>query len=181
MKRYRYDQSVETGDRLAGLWCEFEQALDRPSDLAALFVNLSRELQQEYEIKKGFMALRDGNYTRFLAVARFKAGGPCKKLSLKLPSVDSLFEKVAESGQVFADNYAELFDGNRMEKRLLIDDDTVSYLLRPLKYEGRVVGLIGYSSDQPGTFITLEEGRLDPFFEILGAIIGSQQPVPETA
>lgn len=181
MKRTEQNPSTEVDQRLASLWTEFEQALDEPVDVATLFVDLSGELELRYDIRKGFIALRDGEFTRFLAIARFKAGGTCKKLSLKLPADDSLFERVAEDGSPFSDNYAELFDGNHIEKRLLIDDDTVSYLLRPLKYDGTVVGLIGYSSDQPGTFVTLEEGEFDPFFDLLGAIIGTRMRQPATA
>jgi len=156
-------------DRVA---TDLDQILNKKLDPRAVFNGLSRSLLQEFDIKKGFLALREGDQTRFLAVAAWKEGRIRKNLSLRLPNVSSLFEKVAESGQIYSENFAALFDGNYMERQLLLDDDTASFMLRPLKHEAKVVALIGYSSEVSEAFVAFEEGLLDPIFDRVGAYLG---------
>jgi transcriptional regulator with GAF, ATPase, and Fis domain len=151
---------------------DLEQILRDKPDPRAVFNRLSRSLLQEFDIKKGFLALREGDQTRFLAVAAWKDGKTRKNLSLRLPNVSSLFEKVAESGQIYSENFAALFDGNYIERQLLLDDDTASFMLRPLKHDARVVALIGYSSEASEAFVAFEEGLLDPIIDRVGAYLG---------
>jgi len=151
---------------------DLDLVLRKKSDPRAVFNGLSRSLLQEFDIKKGFLALREGDQTRFLAVASWKEGRTRKNLSLRLPNISSLFEKVAESGQIYSENFAALFDGNYMERQLLLDDDTASFMLRPLKHDAKVVALIGYSSEVSEAFVAFEEGLLDPIFDRVGAYLG---------
>jgi len=138
------------------------------------FKRLTAELQNKHDITRGFLALREAGAARFLAVARFTESGTLKSLSLKVPIVNSLFEKVAEDGGVYINNFAELFDGNTIENRLLIGEGTQSFVLRPLKHDGKLVGLLGYSSDEPDAFVTFEDGLLDPVIECLSVTIAGQ-------
>ena len=160
---------TEAVDRIAA---DLDQILSDRPDPRTMFNGLSRSLLQEFEIKKGFLALREDDQTRFLAVAAWKEDKTRKNLSLRLPNISSLFEKVAESGQIYSENFAALFDGNYMERQLLIDDDTASFMLRPLKYEAKVVALIGYSSEASEAFMAFEEGMLDSVFDRVGAHLG---------
>lgn len=157
---------------------DLDHILGYEPDPRALFSHLSRSLLQEFDIKKGFLALREGDQTRFLAVAAWKDGKTRKNLSLRLPNISSLFEKVAESGEIYAENFAALFDGNYMERQLLLDDDTASFMLRPLKYEARVVALLGYSSEVSEAFVAFEEGLLDPIFERVAAYLDHLESEP---
>lgn len=166
-----FEESTNSITQLVSELCRSVEELDDPMDT---FANFSRLLETRFEIKKGFLALREGDQTRFLAVASWKKDKVRKKLSLKLPNTSSLFEKVAESGQIYAENFATLFDGNFIERQLLLDDTTESFMLRPLKHEGRVVGLIGYSSEVPDAFVTIQEGYIDAAFESLGDCLGKR-------
>ena len=82
-----------------------------------------------------------------------------------------IFEKVAESGQVYTENFCDTFTGNFFERKLLLDSDSRSFVLQPLKSEGEVVGLIGYSSEQPTAFTMFEEGLLEKMANRFGAIV----------
>jgi transcriptional regulator with GAF, ATPase, and Fis domain len=171
-----WDDSIDGSDSGYESACDrvtadLKEIMENRPNPQALFTGLSRSLLQEYDIKKGFLALREGDQTRFLAVAAFKEGRTQKNLSLRLPNVSSLFEKVAESGQIFSENFAALFDGNYMERQLLLDDDTASFMLRPLKCDTKVVGLIGFSSETSEAFVTMEEGLLDPVFDRVAAYL----------
>jgi hypothetical protein len=159
-----FEESTTGITQLVSELCQSVEEFDDPMDA---FTNFSRLLETRFEIKKGFLALREGDQTRFLAVASWKKDKVRKKLSLTLPNTSSLFEKVAE-------NFATLFDGNFIERQLLLDDTTESFMLRPLKHEGRVVGLIGYSSEVPDAFVTIQEGYIDAAFESLGDCLGKR-------
>lgn len=151
------------------------------SDPPTIFLRFTRELQRVYDITKGFLAIREGDMTRFLAVATFSNGTVRKNLSLKLPSAPSLFEKVADDGKLYTESFAELCDGNLIERRLLLDDDTRAFMLRPLKFDGRVVGLLGYSSDNPDAFVTFEEGLIDPALDEFGCVLGRMEQCEDSA
>jgi GAF domain-containing protein len=152
-----------------------ERTLVKNTDPRIIFAEFTRALQREYDIKKGFLALKEGSRTRLLAVATWNRGQARKNLSLRLPSSSSLFDKVTEDGRIYTESFAELFDGNMIERRLLIDDDTQSFMLRPLIFDGHVVALLGYSSDSPHAFVTFEEGQLDPLIDRLAEAIARFQ------
>ena len=169
-----------SGDKATGRWArltaQIDETLSAAADPRTAFSEFSRLVESAFTIRKGFLALREENQTRFLAIASWKKGGERRSLSLLLPQTASLFERVAETGQIYSEAFAEFFDGNRIERSLLFDHDTVSFMLRPLKHDARVVGLIGYSSDLPDAFVTIEDGRLDPAFDRLAAFLGRLQP-----
>ncbi|MCX6833925.1 MAG: hypothetical protein NTW07_02130 [candidate division Zixibacteria bacterium] len=171
----RLSDNKSAGSR-ASLTAQIDEVLSTATDPRTAFSEFSRLMESTFDIRKGFLALREKNQTRFLAIASWKKGGERRSLSLLLPQTPSLFEKVAENGQIYSETFAEFFDGNRIERSLLFDDDTVSFMLRPLKHEARVVGLIGYSSDISDAFVTIEDGQLDPAFDRLATFLGRLQP-----
>ena len=166
---------------LGTVFAELEHSLAGITDPRAAFVQFSRLIERCLDIRKGFLALREGDQTRFLAVAGWKKDGPPRSLSLRLPNVASFFEKVAEDGKLYSEEIAEFFDGNTIERRLLFDEDTVSFMLRPLKFDGRLVGLLGYSSDAPEAFVTAESGALDPAFERFATTLSGLRLEPTPA
>jgi hypothetical protein len=173
-----YDKTGSSGGStgtIERLLDDLDQVLSDQTEPAGMFSEFTRCLEREFDISKGFLAIREGDHTRFMAVATFIKGKTRKNLSLRVPSMPSLFEQVSESGQIYSDSFAELFDGNLIEKRLIIDDDTISFMLRPLKHEGTVVGLIGYSSDVPEAFVVFEEGLLNPAFDRLASLLGNPE------
>ena len=76
---------------------------------------------------------------------------------MNLPHVKSLFEKVMDHGRLYTEGFSESFSGNFFEKKLLIDDGTRSFALHPLNCDGKIIGLVGFSSVKPGAFAMLEE------------------------
>ena len=156
----------------------FQYDIDRQwaadADLSDIFIDLTSELQNHYHISRGLLLLKDQGSTRFIAVSTWNNGRTRKNLSLRIPSVSSLFEKVAEHGQVFSESFCDLFSGNSFERNLLIDDSAQSYVLQPLKLCGEVVGLIAYSSEDPTVFTTFEDGALADVANQLAQRIGNR-------
>ena len=117
------------------------------------------------------MILRRPGSNKLAAVSTWHNGLVREGLSINLPDESSLFSKVAAEGRLFTDDFFGIFSGNFFERKLLLDDDSRSFVLQPLKSDGRVLGLLGYSSRKPMAFVTFEEGALDDICDRLGSII----------
>ena len=130
------------------------------ADLSEVFQALTSELQNFYEFNRAILLIREGDGTRFTAVSTWDKGRIRKNLTLVVPGESSLFEKIAESGHLFSEQFCGIFSGNPFERDLLITGETQSYAVQPLKNDGTVVGLIGFSSTEPSAFATFEEGAL---------------------
>ena len=167
------DESRENGGTSLKEVCH--SLLQQETTPQAAFRTLTNALQRQFEINRGFLALREEDQARFLAVARFTDTGALKALSLRIPGINSVFEKVAEDGGLYVENFVQLFEGNTIENRLLIGENTESFVLRPLKNAGRLVGLLGYSSDTTDAFVTFEDGILDPVIDCLVSVIAAQR------
>jgi len=165
-------RDLTAGER-ASFYCNINVPFSAGTDISDIFIALTRELQQFYPIKKGLLIAREKDSTHFMATASFSREKTRKNLSLRLPSVSSLFEKVAEGGLVYTENCGEFFSGNSFERNLLLDADTRSFVVLPLKHHGEVMGIIGYSSDDATAFAIFEEGLLDDMAGWLAARIAA--------
>lgn len=139
--------------------------------LSESFFELTKYLRRNYDIDKGVLVLIDDGGHRLSAISTWHDGLSRDGLSLNLPADSSLFEKVIEHGQVYTEDFCGAFSGNFFERKLLLDDDSRSFVLQPLKSEGRVLGLLGYSSHRPTAFAMCNEGTFDEVAARFGAMI----------
>ncbi|MBU8934656.1 MAG: hypothetical protein KOO62_11720 [candidate division Zixibacteria bacterium] len=135
---------------------------ERCVNLAQAFSELTEELTRDFEISKGVLVVRMQDTNNLAAISTWKDGAMRDGLTVSLPTKSSLFEKVAEEGLVYTEDFCEAFSGNFFERKLLLDDDSRSFVVQPLKTDGKVVGLLAYSSDQPIAFAMFEEGANRP-------------------
>ncbi|MFQ6009001.1 MAG: GAF domain-containing protein [Candidatus Zixiibacteriota bacterium] len=149
----------------------FDRLLGSHRDLSEQFFELTQQLCKKFEISKGVLVLRQEQPRRLTAISTWKHGLERDGLAINLPNDSSLFEKVAEQGQVYTENFCESFVGNFFERKLLLDDTSRSFVLQPLKANGHVVGLVGYSSENPTAFTVLEEGVLEQEASAFAALI----------
>ena len=160
-------QKISAGDDIPEDHCW----LRKDDQLSESFFALTKYLRNKYAIDKGVLVLIDDGGNRLSAISTWHDGQARDGLSLNLPTESSLFEKVIEHGQVYTEDFCESFSGNFFERKLLLDDDSRSFVMQPLKSEGRVIGLIGYSSRQPTAFAVCDEGSLDEIAAMFGAMI----------
>ncbi len=139
---------------------DFESDLPDKASIAEIFGELTRRLEVKFDINKGVLVLRNQIENSFLAISTWNDGEFLDGLAISLPTAPSLFEQVADDGQVFSDSYAGIFSGNFFEKKLLLSRNSKSYMLHPLKHEGQIVGMLGYSSEEDLSFTVFEEGIL---------------------
>ncbi len=150
------------------------RAVVRPeAELSASFTGLTRRLACQYPIDKGVLILRDSGSSELSAISTWRDGVVRDGLKLNLPSDGSLFEKVAEDGRVYAEDFCGSFSGNFFERKLLLDNDSRCFVIQPLIFEGKVNGLLGYSSRRPSAFAMFAEGALDDIAERFGELIDS--------
>jgi transcriptional regulator with GAF, ATPase, and Fis domain len=153
----------------------------KPASISGCFLDLTRQLQDKFEISRGLLLVREKGSTQFVAVSTWSKCKTRKNLTLRVPGVSSLFEKVAESGQVYSESFCDLFSGNSFERNLLLSPEAQSFVLQPLKFEGEVVGLIGYSSNSSCAFATFEEGLLTGIADQFAQLVVSQSPTRVSA
>lgn len=139
----------------------FQTSYNGDSEPSEIFFELTRHLRSEFKINKGVLLLRPDAGSPLAAVSTWNNGQTREGLAIKLPSDSSLFEQVAKQGRVYTDSFCAAFSGNFFEKKLLLEDDTRSFVLQPLKHNGEVIGLLGFSSDQATAFTLFEEGAVE--------------------
>jgi len=61
-----------------------------------------------------------------------------------------------------------------IERRLLLGESARAFILRPLKHNAHVVGILAYSSDNPDAFAAFDEDLLDPFLDRFAELISRQ-------
>jgi hypothetical protein len=147
------------------------EAAPAEDNLSRAFASLTKNIVRKFPVTRGVLVVRDHKGLGLTALATWRAGSETRNLKLRLPDAESLFEKVAEDGRLFSENYCGCFSGNSLEGRMLLSKDSRSYFLQPLKHSGRVVGLYGFSSEDPDAFVTVEDGLLHELAEELIARI----------
>ena len=139
---------------------DFESALPDNAELSEIFFELTRRLEAQYSINKGVLMLKNTAENGFSAVSTWHNGELRDGLAINLPTDPSLFNDVASDGIVYTEQYSGIFNGNFFERKLLLDENSQSFMLHPLKHEGKVIGMLGYSSEEPTAFTMFEQGAL---------------------
>jgi len=144
-----------------GLPSELRTAMSTEQGPSELFFELTRRLKSQFNINRGVLLLRVPSEESLAAISTWHNGQTREGLALRLPVESSLFAHVADDGEVYTENFCASFSGNFFEKKLLLDDNSRSFVLQPLKHDGEVIGLLGFSSEEPTAFTLFEEGLVD--------------------
>ena len=135
---------------------DLELIFEQTHSSSELFFVLTEFLKERYSINKSVLVIKEPNLV-LSAISTWSNGQRNEGLSLNLPHTKSLFEKVMEHGRLYTEFYSDSFSGNFFERKLLLDDNSKSFALQPLNCDGKIIGLIGFSSDDAGAFSMLEE------------------------
>ncbi|MEK7774455.1 MAG: GAF domain-containing protein [Candidatus Zixiibacteriota bacterium] len=137
------------------------QRISTEPTLTEEFTRLTQRLRRKLAVDKCILVLKRPAEDRLAAVASWNHGELSDGLAINLPHDNSLFEKVTEDGGLYTENFCGSFSGNFFERKLLIDAESRSFALQPLRHDGHLVGLVGMSSEEPMAFTLLDEGELD--------------------
>lgn len=141
------------------------------ADLSELFQRLTLMISRSVSINKGVLIVQQDGTEQLAAVSTWDHGTIRDGLSLTLPRESSLFSQVASDGQTHRRIGTDDFSGNFFERKLLLDDKSRSFILHPLKSEGRIVGLVGYSSHEAADFTCITDGRFDEATSTLADLV----------
>ena len=153
----------------------FESDIPPNAKISEIFCEITRRLEIKFNICKGVLVIRNHNENTFLAISTWNKGEFLDGLAISLPTAPSLFEQIASDGNVYSDTYGGIFSGNFFEKKLLLNDNSRSYVLHPLKHEGEIAGMIGYSSEVEMAFSVFEEGILNNIANQFAKIISERR------
>ena len=153
---------------------DFESDIPQNAKISEIFCEITRRLEVKFNICKGVLVVRNQNENAFLAISTWNKGEFLDGLAISLPTTPSLFEQIAMDGNVYSDTYGGIFSGNFFEKKLLLNDNSKSYVLHPLKHEGEITGMIGYSSEEEMAFSLFEEGVLQDVTSRFAKIISER-------
>lgn len=131
--------------------------------LHELFIETARSFHRYIPVHRAVLVAVGDHYRDLMVIAGWSDSGNnagARTLALRLPVENSLFAQVAAQRSGFSDDYFGLFSGNSIERKLLLDNTTGSYVIWPLRIDASIVGLIGFSSELPGAFVELE--AIDP-------------------
>lgn len=144
-----------------------------PEEPSEMFFEIIEFLKERYTLNKSVLIIKNEN-AALSAISTWTNGFRQDGLTLNLPHKESLFERVIDDGRIYTDSFVSSFCGNFFEKKLLLDDDSRSYALKPLKSNGKLVGIIGFSSKNPTAFSLMEDGDssdlLDQFADRLAQV-----------
>lgn len=154
-----------------GLLTALRTSLNTDQGASGAFCELIKRLASRFSISKAVLLLRPDAEAPLAAVSTWNNGQIHEGLSIRLPSESSLFEIVAGQGDVYTENFCASFSGNFFERKLLLEDDSRSFVIQPLKHDGDVIGLLGFSSDEPTAFTMFEEGSVKSVFDEFARVI----------
>ncbi|MFQ5499214.1 MAG: GAF domain-containing protein [Candidatus Zixiibacteriota bacterium] len=157
-------KSLQPGDKLYNV---LVSALSQSETDSELFLEYTRALQNQFNISQGVLVLVDPVDNKLAAVSTIHNGSLRDGLRIRLPAESSLFSQVVDQSSIYNEEFVDTFSGNFFERKLLLDEDSRSFVLQPLKHDARVVGLVGFSSQQPAAFAMFEEGDIDRAAELL--------------
>ena len=140
---------------------DFHNLASQGANLSAMFEQLTRELSRSYAINRGVLVVRRRDTGGLSAVSTWNDGAVRDGLAVNFPTETSLFEKVAEHGAVYTEDFCGSFSGNFFERKLLLGEDSRSFVVQPLSSDGEVIALVAYSSKEPTAFVMFEEGHID--------------------
>jgi len=143
-------------------------------NLSKLFFSVTKKLGKFFSISGALLIVHSERDNRLKVIATRKPSRALAGLALTLPSQNSLFYDVYRDATPYIKNYPEDFDGNFIEQKLLLDDDTKSLVICPTIHNGFPNGLICFTSPVPYAFVMFEKGFLQDIMEQFGVVLNRE-------
>jgi len=136
-----------------------------------LFFSLTKKLNKFFSLSRSILVIHSNRDDCLKVIAIKGVRGSRVGLALTLPREGSLLYRVLDDGVTYTENYPDKFNGNFIEKKLLLDDDPGSIVVYPVLYNDAIQGLICLTSPALYAFTLFNEGVLDPVLDKFGKSI----------
>ena len=140
-----------------------------------LFFSITKKLHKLFSISTAVLVVRSTRDGHLKVIAIKRPTYSREGLALTLPEKDSLFYSVLRNPAIYTENFSPGFDGNFIERKLMLDDRTKSLAICPIITNGVVAGLVCFTSPAVYAFQSFQEGFLDPVLKQFGAVLGEEE------
>ena len=129
------------------------EALTRKhKNIHQFFFAVTKKLYKIFSISAAILVLHSNRDHSLRVIDIKKAGYSGEALSLILPDKDSLLYSVYRDETIFSESDPDKFNGNFLERKLLLDQTTKSLVICPINDDGRISGLLCLASSLPSAF-----------------------------
>lgn len=165
-------RSRDCGRRITNVFLKsFGVLFKKPQSIHLTFFSLIKKLNRFFSLSRAILVVRSLRDDSLKVVAIKGRKESREGLALTLPEKGSLFYRVFTTKAPYCENYPDGFPGNFIEKKLLLDGDTGSIAICPIKHDGTVHGLLCLASPVLYAFGMFENGFLDAVLERFGMLI----------
>ena len=135
------------------------------------FFSLTKKLSRLLSLSRAVLIVRSCKNDTLKVIAVRGRRLTRQGLALTLPDRDSILYSVFREGKVYSENLPGRFKGNFIERKLLLDKETASFVISPIICEEVVIGLLCLASPVPHTFAAFEDSVFEEILEPLGKVI----------
>ena len=157
----KVEEEKENNQLSRSICDSFASVFSRNYNINQLFFSLVKKLNKFFSINRSVLVVYSARDDSLKVLAMKRDRGTCEGLAVTLPDKDSLLYRIFHERMIYTENYPSSFEGNFVERRLLIDDCTKSLLVWPIRSDGFCNGLICLSSPVIYAFELIAEGCLE--------------------
>lgn len=117
-----------------------------------LFFAITKRLNKIFSISVAILVSHSNRDHSLKVIDIKKTGYSGEALSLILPDKNSLLYSVYRDETIFSESDPDKFNGNFLEKKLLLDQTTKSLVICPVRDNGQISGLLCLASAMPSAF-----------------------------
>lgn len=162
----------EPGGKLTDIFLKsFGSLFKNHKSVHELFFSLIKKLNKFFSLSKAILVVHSAKDNTLKVIAMKGRRRSWQGLALSLPEKDSLLYKIFRGKKIYSQNYPDVFGGNFIEKKLLLDTDTCSIVICPIKSNGSIHGLLCLTSPMLYAFGMFEEGFLEGVLERFSGFI----------
>ncbi len=157
------------GNRLRDVFAgSFDSLFKSNQNLYQLFFSIVKKLNKFFSLSRAILVVRSPKDNNLKVIALKGQKIARQGLALTLPEKNSLLYNVCECCKMYTQNFPTHFEGNFIEKKLLIDDETSSIAICPIRNNGSIHGLLCLASPIIYAFDMFGQGFLDSVLEQFG-------------
>jgi len=156
-------------NRLSNVFAgSFNSLFKSNQNLYQLFFSFIKKLNKFFSLSKAILVVRSPRDNNLKVVALKGQKSIRQGLALSLPEKNSLLYNVFDDCEIYTQNFPKDFEGNFVEKKLLIDNETSSIAVCPIRNDDSTHGLLCLASPIIYAFDMFGEGFLDSVLEQFG-------------
>jgi hypothetical protein len=154
-------------DSQKAIYGSLRRTIESISSRQDLFKSLIRKLDKFFAIHKASYSIFDGKKQMVRVPVVYQRGETRSGIVISLAANKSLMRKVLRGANVYTEDFPKLMEGDLVERRILLLEDTSSLAIVPLRIDSIEVGTLNLASPAPFAFSIISSRLLDYLFEMV--------------